>query len=187
MEFVAMYLAEWTFLDLFFAAIIVVSTACAILKGLVREIISLIALIGGFILAVIYYRIPAEWLGEYTRKEALASLLGFLVIFAGCILVGIIAAYIVNRLVKAASLKWIDRVLGGIFGLLRGWAISSVIVVALIAFPVREDMMARSVLAPFLLSGARTAVLLVPQDLKDRFNEHYREVLQKWNESRSDI
>jgi membrane protein required for colicin V production len=182
-----MLFSEWTFLDLFFGAIIIISTACAIFKGLVREIISLVALIGGFILAVLYYRIPAGWLMEYSRKDSLADLLGFLIIFVGCILIGIIVAYTVNRLVKAASLKWMDRILGGIFGFLRGWAISSVIVVALIAFPVREEMMGRSVLAPFLLSGARTAVLLVPQDLKDRFNRHYRKVLQKWNEGRSDV
>ena len=124
---------------------------------------------------------------EYSRKDTMPDLLGFLAIFVGCILIGIIVSYIVNRVVKAASLKWIDRLLGGIFGFLRGWAISSVIVVALIAFPVREEIMARSVLAPFLLSGARTAVLLVPQDLKDKFNKQYRKVLQEWNESRSDI
>ncbi len=172
---------------MFFAAIILISIACAVLKGLAREIISLVALIGGFILAVLYYKIPAAWLAEYTRKDALAELLGFLIIFIGCILIGIIVAFVVNRFLKAASLKWIDRILGGIFGLVRGWAISSIIVVALIAFPVREDIMARSVLAPFLLSGARTAVLMVPQDLKDKFNRHYRKVLQMWNESRNDV
>ena len=177
----------WTFLDLVFAAIILISTVFAVLKGLAREIISLVALIGGFILAVLYYRIPAGWLIEYSRTDTLADLLGFLIIFFGCILTGIIVAYIVNRIVKAASLKWIDRILGGIFGLLRGWAISSIIVVALIAFPISEDIMARSVLAPFLLSGARTAALMVPQDLKERFNQHYRKVLRSWNENRSDI
>ena len=177
----------WTFLDLVFAAIILISTVFAVLKGLAREIISLVALIGGFILAVLYYRIPAGWLIEYSRTDTLADLLGFLIIFFGCILTGIIVAYLVNRIVKAASLKWIDRILGGIFGLLRGWAISSIIVVALIAFPISEDIMARSVLAPFLLSGARTAALMVPQDLKERFNQHYRKVLRSWNENRSDI
>jgi len=182
-----MYLSEWTFLDLFFAAIILISTGCAIWNGVAREIISLVALIGGFILAVLYYKIPAGWLVEHTRKESLAELLGFLIIFVGCILVGIIAAYIVNRFVKAASLKWIDRILGGIFGFLRGFVISSVIVVALIAFPIRENIMERSILAPFLLSGARAAVMLVPQDLKNKFNEHYKDVLQKWNESRTDV
>ena len=182
-----MYFEQWTYLDIFFAAIVVISTFFAVLKGLSREIISLVALIGGFILAVLYYRIPAGWLGRFIEKEALADLIGFLAIFCSCIIIGIIAAYIVNRLVKAASLKWVDRILGGIFGFLRGWAISSIIVVALIAFPIRETIMEKSLLAPFLLSGARTAVLLVPQELKEKFNEHYQKVLRMWNESRTDL
>ena len=67
-----MLISEWTFLDLFFAGIILISTGFAILKGVAREIISLVALIGGFILAVLYYKIPAAWLVEHTRKESLA-------------------------------------------------------------------------------------------------------------------
>jgi membrane protein required for colicin V production len=180
-----MYFSQWTFLDLFFTAIVIVSTIFAVIKGLAREIISLIALVGGFILAVLFYRVPAGWLIEFSRTDSVADLLGFLIIFVGCILVGIIVSLVVNRFVKAASLKWVDRILGGIFGFLRGWAVSSILVVALIAFPVREKIMARSFLAPFLLSGARTAILLVPQDLKDKFNKQYRKVLQTWNQSRS--
>jgi membrane protein required for colicin V production len=112
--------------------------------------------------------------------------LGFLIIFLGCILLGVIASFLVNRFVKAASLKGIDRILGAIFGFLRGWVISSVLVVALIAFPIRENLMARSILAPYLLGGAHTVVRLAPQSLKDKFNEQYKKVLQTWNQSRSD-
>jgi membrane protein required for colicin V production len=180
-----MHPSQWTFLDFLFAGIILLSTGFALFKGLVREIISLVALIGGFVLAVLYYQVPAARLVEFSRTEALANLIGFLIIFIGCILIGIIASFLVNRFIKAASLKWIDRVLGGIFGFLRGWAISSILVLAIIAFPIRENTMARSVLAPFLLAGARAAVLLVPQVLKDQFNEHYRKVLETWNQNRS--
>ena len=180
-----MQLSQWTFLDFLFAVIILVSTFFALMKGLVREIISLVSLIAGFVLAVLYYRIPASWVAEYSRTESVADLLGFLIIFTGIILIGAIAAFLVNRFVKAASLKWIDRLLGAIFGLLRGWAISSILVVALIAFPVRENLIARSFLAPFLLAGARTAVYMVPQSLKDKFNEQYKKVLQTWNKNRS--
>jgi membrane protein required for colicin V production len=179
-----MHFSQWTFLDFSFALVILISTICALRKGLVREIVSMVALIGGFILAVLYYRVPAAWVTEFARTEAIAELLGFLIIFIGCILIGIITAFLINRFVKAASLKWIDRILGGILGFLRGWAISSILVLALIAFPIRENMMSRSFLAPFLLAGARTAVLLVPQNLKDRFNEQYKKVLQTWNENR---
>jgi membrane protein required for colicin V production len=180
-----MHPSQWTFLDFAFAGIILVSTAFALMKGLIREIISLVALIGGFALAVLYYHVPAAWLAEFSRTDSVANLGGFSIIFIGCILIGIIAAFLLNRFVKAASLKWIDRLLGGIFGFLRGWAVSSILVLALIAFPIRDNLMTRSVLAPFLLAGARAAILLVPQGLKDKFNEQYKKVLQSWNQNRS--
>lgn len=177
--------SQLTFFDILFAGIILVSMIVAMMKGLVREIISLAALIAGFILAVFYYPIPAKHLVEFCRTDSIANLLGFLIIFLGCILVGAIASFLVNRFVQAASLKWIDRVLGAIFGFLRGWVISSILVVGLIAFPIRDNLMARSILAPYLLGGAHTMVRLAPQGLKDKFNEQYKKVLQTWNESRS--
>jgi membrane protein required for colicin V production len=178
-------MSEWNFLDIVFTGIVIISTVFALLKGLVREIISLVALLGGFILAMLYYQVPAALLADFCRNDSVANLLGFIIIFCSCILIGIIAAFLVNRFIKAASLKWIDRVLGGIFGFLRGWAISSIIVIALIAFPIRERIMDQSILAPFLLAGARAAVLLVPQELKNKFNEQYQRVLHSWNQSRS--
>jgi membrane protein required for colicin V production len=174
--------SQWTFLDFLFALIILVSIGFALLKGLVREIASLVALIGGFILAVHYYSVPAAWLSAVSRNESVADLFGFLIIFLGCILVGALVSLIVNRFLKAASIKWVDRLLGGVFGLLRGWAICSIMVIALIAFPIREDSMAKSVLSPYLLAGARTAIHLVPQSLKDKFDAQYKKVLQTWNE-----
>jgi membrane protein required for colicin V production len=103
-------------------------------------------------------------------------------IFFGCLLIGAVISLVMNRFLRAASLQWIDRLLGGVFGLLRGWAIASILVLGLIAFPIRENPMTHSFLAPYVMAGARAAVLLVPRDLKDKFNEQYQKVLQKWNE-----
>ncbi len=180
-----MHFSQWTYLDFIFSGIILVSTGFALTKGLVKEITSIVALIGGFILAVIYYPSAANRLAAISRTESVANLLGFMVIFLGCILIGAVIAFIVNRFIKAVALKWFDRLLGGIFGLLRGWAISSILVIAIISFPVRENPMTHSYLAPYLMAGARAAVCVVPQSLKDKFNEQYRKVLETWNPNRS--
>jgi membrane protein required for colicin V production len=182
-----MHLSQWTALDFLFALIILVSTIFALTKGFVREIISLVALIGGFALAALFYPVPAARLVEFSRTDSIANLLGFLIIFLGCILAGAIISFVVNRFLKAASLKWVDRLLGGVFGLLRGWAVCSIMVIAVVAFPVHENIMARSFLAPYLLTGARTAVILVPKTLKEKFNEQYQKILQTWSESRNPV
>jgi membrane protein required for colicin V production len=176
---------QWIFLDYLFVSIILVSIIFAMMKGLTREIISLIALIGGFILAAIYYKTPAGHFASYTRNDSIAHLLGFMIIFISCILIGAIISYLVNRFIKAASLKWIDRLLGGVFGLIRGWIICSIMVLALIAFPVSEDLVARSALATYMMAGARIVATVIPKGLKDQFDEQYKKVLQTWNKHRS--
>jgi membrane protein required for colicin V production len=180
-----MPLSQWSLLDGFFIIIFLVSIVFAVMKGLAREIISLVSLVGGFILAMFFYSIPAGMFKEFSKTDAIANLIGFIIIFFGCILTGAIAAFLFNRFLKAASLKWIDRLLGGIFGLVRGWAIASILVVALIVFPIRDDFLARSALAPYLLTGATIAVYCVPQKLKDQFNEQYMKVKKAWKKNRS--
>lgn len=182
-----MHLGQWTFIDYVFVIIILVSTGFALRKGLVREVISLVALLGGFILAAWYYPAVARIFLDIAKTEAVANLIGFLIIFLGTLLIGGVAAFLVNRFIKMASLEWIDRLMGGVFGFLRGWAVASIIALSLIAFPVRQDTLARSVFAPYLLAGARAAVLLVPQPLKLKFNEEYQKILQTWNHDRSSL
>jgi len=178
---------HWTFLDFVFLVILLVSTGFALLKGLAREVISLVALLGGFFLAAFYYSWPAGWFMGFTRTESVANLIGFLAIFMLCLLAGAAAAFLVNRFIKMASLQWIDRLLGAVFGLIRGWAIASVIALALIAFPVGEEKMVQSVFAPYLAAGARAAVLLVPQELRLKFEKEYQKILQAWNHDRSSV
>ena len=181
-----MHLSQWTFVDYIFVIIMVVSIGFAVTKGLVREIISLVALIGGFVLAAFYYRSVGLYFSDFTRTEAIAKLIGFMIIFLGCLILGAILAFLVNRFIKMASLQWVDRLLGGVYGLIRGWAVASIIVLALIAFPVCENLMARSVFAPYLLAGARTAAYLIPQNMKDDFYQGYQKVLQIWNQNRDE-
>ncbi len=182
-----MHMSQWSVLDYVFALIIVVSTGFALTKGLVREIISLVSLIGGFVLAALYYPVTAHWFLPFSKSDSIANLLGFLTIFLGCVIVGAIAAYLVNKFVKMTALEWVDRLLGAVYGFLRGWAVSSIIILALVAFPLREDLVARSYLAPYLLAGAKVAAMMVPQDMKNKFNDEYKKVLQIWNQNRSTL
>jgi membrane protein required for colicin V production len=181
-----MSLGRLTSLDWVFLVVTLASTGFAITKGLVRELISFAALIGGFILAVLYYPALGGRLVAWTRTDTIANLLAFVAIFIGTLLLGALISFIVNRFVKMASLEWIDRLLGGLFGFLRGWAACSVIVLGMVAFPVRDnEVLARSLLAPFVLAGARAAVYAVPQELKNRFEEGYKKVISNLNQSKS--
>ena len=182
-----MDMVQWTLLDFIFLLILLVSTVLAVVKGLAREVISLVAVVGGLILAGFFYDVPGAWFERFTSTEALASLLGFFSIFIGCLILGALIAFVVNKFLKIVSLRWADRVLGGVFGFVRGWLIASILALALIAFPVSPDSIAQSNLAPFLLAGSRTVVLLVPSELKERFYSQYQRVVHAWNQNRRSV
>jgi membrane protein required for colicin V production len=169
--------------DILFAAIIVLSTAFAFFKGLSREIIGIGVIVLGFTLAVLYHQAPVAKLVDLGCTEILAELLGFLGIFLGCFLLGTIVSFIVDRFLKAVKLKSIDRLMGAIFGFLRGWFFSSVIVLALTSFPAHNSFMSRSLLVPYLLGSAGLIIHMTPDDLKEKFEERSGQLINYWNKT----
>ena len=172
-----------SYFDVLFAAIILISTVCAFFKGMFREIIGIGVIIAGFALAVLYHGAPAARFIALGCSEIVAGLLGFLGIFLGCVLLGMIIVFIVDRFLKAAKLKWMDRLLGAIFGFLRGWIFSAILVLALTAFPTQNNFASRSLLVPYLLGSAGLMIHLTPDGLKEKFEERSRQLINHWNKA----
>ena len=64
-------------------------------------------------------------------------------------------------------------------GLLKGVLICGVIVFALLAFPADKKALLESKLAPYCYWITKGIVQLIPQELKDRFKETYKDVLKE--------
>ena len=178
-------MSQLNYFDILFMLIIALSTVSAFFKGMFREIVGLGVMILGFVLAVLNYRVPAEkCIQWFDIPEPLAGLFGFLGIFLGCVLLGALITFIINRFLKVVKLKWMDRLLGAIFGFLRGWVVSTILVLALTAFPMQNNFAARSVLIPYLLGSAGILIQLTPPDLKEKFDKHCKEILHSWNKGK---
>lgn len=174
-------MGQISYFDVLFAAVILLSTVCAFFKGMAREIIGIGVLILGFTLAVLYHYVPAAKLVDFGCSETLAGLFGFLGIFLGCVLIGTAAAIIVDRFLKVVKLKLADKLIGAVFGFLRGWVFSAVVVLALTAFPAQNSFTARSLLVPYLLGSAGLLIHLTPDELKEKFEERSRHLFNYWN------
>ena len=74
---------------------------------------------------------------------------------------------------RRAKLEWFDRALGAGFGLLRGVAVCSVVYLALTAFPVRLEAVARARTGPALAEGARLLALCTSSEVRARFLAEY--------------
>jgi membrane protein required for colicin V production len=173
-------MAMWNWLDWTLAGIVTLSVVAAVMKGFMRELISLASVVVGLVVAGMGYARAALWFEDLTRSHEIALGLGFLTLFLATLLVGALAALLARKLIKAAGVQWFDRFLGGAFGLIRGVVVDSVLLLVLVAFAIKPDAVRQSSLAPYVATGARVIALLMPENVKAQFRlgfEKFRQTL----------
>ncbi|MFW6123749.1 MAG: CvpA family protein [Acidobacteriota bacterium] len=168
----------FNWLDVILLIILVITVILGIIKGLVRQLIGILAVIIGVILAMAYYPYVSQVVKPIFANESLAQFLGFLIIFVITLILGWVIARLFSKAMKG-SLKILNHLFGGGVGLLKGVLICGIIVFALLVFPVQNNALEESELAPYCLKVTQAAVDLIPSELKDRFNKAYKEIVNK--------
>ncbi len=154
--------------DILIIAIIGLSMIYSFIKGLIRELFALGAVIFGFILACQIYPIGKELILPLIHNSSISALLSFIAVFLlSAALIGLLGA-LLSRLIHFAKLGWIDRVVGGFFGLLKGFLIAGLICLLTGAFiPHGEVVVRRSAFAPTLLKLTNQAARLISKSFQD--------------------
>lgn len=159
--------------DLVVLIIVGVSGLVGLLRGAVREIFGLAALLIGFVLALNYYGPAARALGAGISNPLVAQGAAFfgilLVAWAAFALVGML----LRRILKLLSLSWLDRLGGLAFGLARGALIVSVLTWSLAAFALPgsglpDDALGESRVARGVLEVGDRIAALFPEDFAAR-------------------
>lgn len=163
-------------LDAVLIAILAVTFILGIVKGLIRQIIGILAVIFGLILAVNFYSYVAELYLRLISNRILCYLLGFLTIFFAVLAIGLLFSHLLSKL-KKGPLKLLNHVLGGGIGILKGVLICGVVVFALLIFPVNKRALKESQLAPYCLEIIKAAVYIIPQEIKEKFKEAYQDIM----------
>ena len=119
--------------DWIFLMVLMGSLLLGAWRGLVYEVLSLFSWIAAFALAQWRALDVAGWLPLGSSPEQVRYAAGFLLVFIAVLFVGGLIAFLMKRVVSSVGLRPIDRVLGAVFGALRG-------VVLLMAVTVMADM-----------------------------------------------
>jgi len=169
--------------DLFLLVLACVLVIVGMAKGLVRILIGLAALLASFALAARYHQPLAHRLSGLEIGFEPLSLISYLLIFIGVMLLGGLVAWLSRRLIKAAMLGWADRLGGAALGLLAALLVSALLVLPLVAYsPWSERVLASSRLAPYVTVVADLANTLVPDDLSRRYREGVEGLRRFWRE-----
>jgi membrane protein required for colicin V production len=156
--------ADWVIV-----AVIVVSVIQAAISGFFHEAFGIAGLVFGYLLAAWNYQRLAARFAPDLKSMWLGEIGAFLIIFVAVLLLAGIAGRIARHIVKEAGLSFVDRVLGGALGLLRGSLIAAVTLMSMAAFTPTSPWLEGSGLAPYFLVVGRAAIWVAPSELRARF------------------
>lgn len=156
-------------LDLAIIAIIAWLTFRALSVGLIREVVTAIAFVGGVILAGNYYGELAADIAFLIEDETWRELVAFGSIFLGIVVIGQIVATLLRRVASLLLLGPFDRVGGAAFGFAKGVLLVEVLLFAGLAFPVStgvDTAIDDSALAPLFVDGIPVLLELLPAEFE---------------------
>jgi len=144
------------------------SVVIGLFRGLVKEVLSLIAYVAAFAGAVRYGPVAHEWLAGYIDNPGLRAAVAYAGVFIAVLLAVGIVNLALGLLIKATGLSLADRGMGAVFGLVRGVVIVLVLVVAAGFTPLpKEPWWTEAALSPYAEAGARAVKPYLPEQFAD--------------------
>ena len=171
-------------LDLILVIVVCVSVVAGYIAGFARVGIGFIAAVTGLLCGFWFYGIPAAWIHQHLKSVTASNLLGFFIVFSGFIFAGALFGKLLSKLFRWTGLSWLDRLMGGGFGLVRGSLIAVAFVAVLLAFTPRPlpNWMVDSKVLPYAIDASNLCASLAPRALKDAFRESLQEIRKAWDE-----
>lgn len=143
-------------IDYLIIAVLGVSTILGLYWGIIRQVLSLVGLVAGIVLASRYAPGVAEWLSSFVRDSRVAYLLGFVAVLIAVSTLASLLASVLHRFVGLLFLGWADHLLGGILGAIQGALLATVLIAVLaananeaVATALRASQYAARLLGPF--------------------------------------
>ena len=142
-------------LDLAVALVMVLSLALGLWRGLLREVLSLLGWVLAFYLAQAHAVTVGEWLPLDGVNPGVRLASAFVLVML-LVLMGVaIVLWLVKAVITVVGLGWVDRGLGGLFGILRALVLLLAATAALSMTPVQngpwwQDSYSGPVLSRFL-------------------------------------
>lgn len=125
--------------DYLIIGIIVISSGISIVRGFIKEVLSLFSWILSFWVALMFYSHLSTLFVSYIETPSIRYFVAFFILFVVTLVLGALVNHMISQLVEKTGLTGTDRSLGVVFGILRGVAIVTLLVLAAGATPMPND------------------------------------------------
>lgn len=125
---------DWALLGL-----IAISFLIGLWRGFIKEVFALAVWVAAFLVAFLYSGVLADLIGDRIELPSARSALAFAGLFLFVLLVGGLLTWLIGKLVEKTGLTGTDRLLGSLFGLLRGVLLVVALIIVAGFTPIPED------------------------------------------------
>lgn len=161
-----------TIFDYVFLLIVLVSIVISVIRGLVREVLSLVSWIGAFVVAKFGAPVVAGWLSGLIAHPKVRVVFAFILVMVAAVLLFSLLSLQVVKLVKMTGLTSTDRALGAFFGVARGVLIAVLLVLLASLTPLpREDYWRNAFFRYPLETVASWMQPRLPDTVQERMNQ----------------
>lgn len=160
-----------TIFDYLVLFVLVCSVLISMLRGLVKEVLSLLGWVIALVVANAYGEALAGMLPQFLPGELTRLIVAFVVLFIGTrILVGLLARAL-EAVVKASGLSVVDRALGAVFGVARGLVIvlTAVLLCGMTSVP-QQEFWKQAMSSPLAEQAALSMLPLLPGSLSQHIH-----------------
>lgn len=171
-------------LDFVLLIILAWSVVTSFRKGLSREIIGLVSVVLGLLLASWFYGTAGSYLLPYVSSRHAANLAGFFLVFCTIVIIGGVFSAVLGKFLRVTGLSFFDHVLGAGFGMVRGVLVAAALVLGIMAFSEAQRppaALVNSRMAPYVMDTARIFAAVAPHEVKEGFHNSYAQVKTAWN------
>jgi membrane protein required for colicin V production len=127
------------FADYVVLGIVVISILVGLIRGFIEEAFSLLVWIAAFLVAFQYSGALAMQLESHIELPSARTSLAFAGVFLSVLLVGGLLTFLMGKLVEKTGLSGTDRLLGGVFGGIRGVFLVLALILVAGLTPVTQD------------------------------------------------
>lgn len=157
--------------DIFIIAIIGAAFLYGFLKGILSEIFALVGLVLGFVVGLKCSFLIKPYLLPVFKNETTALIVSFIVLFLATAAVIILIGILFKKAIRFIKLSWLDRLAGGVFGIIKGIIISGLISLLIFAFlPGGKSFINKSKLGRHVVSIVNIAVYLLPEKVQEKIH-----------------
>ena len=165
------WLSEITAFDVFALLIFVAFLVRGVWVGFIRQISSLIAMIGGFALAGYFDSEFYRLILPYIDNSHTAFLITYIVLFIAFFFLIKLAGLGLKKVMDVSLTTWFDRTVGGLFGIAKGIFFVSLLFVVTTSFMSgSNNYLKKSISYPFLSSSSKTILTFIQDhDIRSYF------------------